>query len=176
MKKQEFKNYLIKNSTVNKETGCWEWSKGLTHGYGVTFRNKIEYSRRAHRLSYKIFVGPVPKGLLVCHHCDNPKCVNPKHLFIGTNMDNTTDKMRKGRWNGNHLKGENSPWWGRKHKQESKDKIGAANAIHQKGKGNNQYGTCWIYNLGWEENKKIPRFELKDWIKQGWIAGRKMKF
>ena len=177
MRKQEFKDYLIRNSTVNEETGCWEWGKGTSsYGYGCVFRNKIESGRVAHRLSYVIFVAPIPKGLFVCHHCDNPKCINPKHLFLGTAKDNSEDMVSKGRGRNGSLPGKLSPWYGRKHKQESKDKIGAANAINQKGKRNNQYGTCWIYNLGLEENKKVPRFELMDWVKQGWTAGRKMEF
>ncbi len=67
-------------------------------------------------------------------------------------------------------------WVGKKHTQETKDKIAKANSKHQKGKGNSQYGTCWIYNLSYEENMKIPRFELPEWKKKGWVQGRKMKF
>jgi len=59
---------------------------------------------------------------------------------------------------------------------ESKRKIGAANAIHQKGSGNNQYGTCWIYNEGISENMKIPRDQISVWEKFGWCRGRKMNF
>jgi len=55
---------------------------------------KIEY---AHRVSYREFVGEIPQGLLVLHKCDTPSCVNPDHLFVGTNQDNCDDKWRKGR-------------------------------------------------------------------------------
>jgi hypothetical protein len=65
---------------------------------------------------------------------------------------------------------------GKKHTEETKRKIGSANSIHQKGKNNNQYGTCWIYNLEIKKNKKIKRCELDDYLSLGWIKGRKMKF
>ncbi len=56
----------------------------------------------AHRVSYKIFIGPIPDGLWVLHKCDNPPCINPEHLFVGTRNDNETDKVKKGR----HLYGK----------------------------------------------------------------------
>lgn len=84
-----------------KSEGCWIWMSGLTTtGYGsFTIDNK---SAKAHRVAYQIYVGPVPRGMHVLHRCDNRKCVNPHHLFLGTNQTNIDDKVSKGR----QLKGE----------------------------------------------------------------------
>jgi len=67
-------------------------------------------------------------------------------------------------------------WKDKRHTEESKKKIGQSNAIKQSGKGNSQYGKCWIYNTGLKENKSIPKEEIQQWLDMGWIKGRKMKF
>jgi hypothetical protein len=87
---------------------CWEWMAALhSTGYGVIGRGgRKDGIVRAHRLSWEIHFGPVPDGLFVLHRCDNRPCVNPRHLFVGTNQDNVDDMHAKGR----DTRGEKCPW------------------------------------------------------------------
>lgn len=81
------------------ESGCWIWmANSHRQGYG-----KIYYQGKtamAHRVSYELHSGEIPEGMCVCHRCDVTGCVNPDHLFLGTNQDNMTDKINKGRHKG----------------------------------------------------------------------------
>lgn len=79
-----------------RSNGCWEWQGSKSErGYGrIFFDGK---NQRAHRVSYMVYVGNIPKDMYVCHHCDNTSCVNPKHLFVGTSKDNNKDMLSKGR-------------------------------------------------------------------------------
>ncbi len=79
---------------------CWLWTgPSLPSGYGLIFwRNGgVRFQGYSHRVSWEIARGPIPDGLFVCHACDNTKCVNPKHLFLGTHQDNMHDMVAKGR-------------------------------------------------------------------------------
>lgn len=77
-------------------TGCWLWDRAATPGgYGhFSLEGRPE---SAHRASWRIYRGPIPTGLFVCHRCDTPSCVNPDHLFLGTGSDNIRDRHSKGR-------------------------------------------------------------------------------
>ena len=79
-------------------SGCWLWT-GSTTGAGKYGGLQADGRlQRSHRLQWERFNGPIPKGLLVCHHCDTPLCVNPDHLFLGTYADNRKDSIKKGRF------------------------------------------------------------------------------
>jgi hypothetical protein len=84
------------NSIKIDENGCWIWQKSIGRGgYGKTYYKGKCYT--AHRLSYKIFKGKIPKSMQVCHTCDVRKCVNPDHLWLGTAKDNMQDCVAKNR-------------------------------------------------------------------------------
>lgn len=109
-KTKSLESRFFEKVSKSPTTGCWEWTGGKCYGYGIIHVNdgyKRNRSKRAHRVSYEIHVGPIAGDMDVCHKCDNPSCVNPDHLFLGTTKDNADDRDRKKRhWVPN---GESSP-------------------------------------------------------------------
>ena len=87
---------------------CWLWNRGRTKaGYGMTSLMGGEIY--AHRVSWILTNGAIPKRIEICHHCDVPACVNPAHLFSGTHKENYLDASRKGRLPGNRTRGSEKP-------------------------------------------------------------------
>lgn len=103
-----------KKVNIKDDSLCWEWIAGrYPFGYGMFWINGSTVG--AHRVSWEITYGEIPDGMLICHKCDNPCCVNPSHLFLGTYRDNTKDMITKGRgrdeWRyEDYLRGEKCSW------------------------------------------------------------------
>ena len=147
--------------------GCWEWQGSrLPSGYGtIHLRGCGENeNHRAHRLSWFLHFGIIPDGMMVLHKCDNTRCCNPAHLFLGSNLDNMLDMVKKGR----HSKALMNP---DKQKEISelaksssareKKKNNMIKNKHQQGERNSNYGTCWLTNgcenIKWKDSKgKFP--------------------
>jgi hypothetical protein len=95
------KERLSRLSKKNAKTGCIEWISATRNGYGrLMIGSRTDGTRKsvsAHKLAYELYRGEVPSGFEVCHNCDNPPCINPDHLFLGTRQDNIDDRENKGR-------------------------------------------------------------------------------
>jgi hypothetical protein len=107
--RKKLKDRLFDKTFVDGN-GCRVWTGSLTKkakGYG---RIKVNHALvGAHRLSWELHNGPIPTGLRVLHKCDNSPCINPDHLFLGTQLDNVRDCIKKGRFTRNPLRGESHP-------------------------------------------------------------------
>jgi hypothetical protein len=94
---KDLRDRILKNIEYDLNGGCWLWRLVIDkHGYGQIGFDRARETR-AHRYSYKAFVGEVPQGLLVRHKCDVRSCVNPTHLFLGTHQDNMDDMKARSR-------------------------------------------------------------------------------
>lgn len=106
------------NKYVLKTDSCWIWNGPLMNaGYGILSDGRAQRNLLVHRLAWEWCHGPIPPGLDICHHCDNPRCVNPDHLFLGTQSDNMKDFWQKHPWH--------KPGAGQQHTTEWKRATGA---------------------------------------------------
>lgn len=92
---ERFWSFVDKNGA----NGCWEWTGSKVCGYGQLARGWKKAPYRANRLSYELNIGPIADGMVVRHKCDNPGCVNPEHLELGTQKDNARDTSSRNRLN-----------------------------------------------------------------------------
>lgn len=106
----ELPERLNRLADVRGPADCWNWRSATRNGYGrLMIGSRAAGTRRsvsAHRLAYEIHFGEIPSGLEVCHRCDNRRCINPAHLFVGTKQDNVDDREAKGR--NKIMRGENN--------------------------------------------------------------------
>lgn len=135
----EVENYIEDQLRTNYQitkNGCWLWKGNHRGEYGKITRRVegTKYRQSAHIASYQYYKGAIPNGLLVCHSCDNKPCMNPDHLWLGTNRDNQIDAARKGisqkswtryrrRKYSKRMQGDSNPMLGKKHSPESRLKM-----------------------------------------------------
>jgi len=131
--------------------GCWLWS-GVTSEFGHGRFGVGATSLPAHRFAFERAYGPVPRALNVCHHCDVPQCVNPDHLFAGTQADNVADMMAKGRY------GENRRWCrGSAHPRAKLDECAVVRILDALSRGQTQYDLADQYGVSQIMISRIKR-------------------
>lgn len=154
----QYNNFWTKVNLTSDDKMCWEWLAAIdVSGYG-TFaiqHNRKRESHKAHRVSFFLKYGQIKKGYLICHSCDNRKCVNPDHLFEGTTRDNCLDMISKGR--DKHDTGDSH--WSRKNpakvrrgEDNNKSKLKTETVLNIRLKGNQMlqdanFRKLVIYNL-----------------------------
>jgi hypothetical protein len=138
-------------SRVDKKSAdeCWLWIGAFDKdGYGQMRDGIRKIQDRGHKFSYRLHFGVIPKNMCVCHKCDNPSCVNPNHLFLGTALDNQKDKMAKNR----HAKGESQG-----HSKLTNEQISQIRS-----RANDDYKVlCSEFNI-------VPSTVYRIWHKESW--------
>jgi hypothetical protein len=146
-------DHLSTNVVINEASGCWEWTSHKDRwGYGRFWA--LGKVRSAHRASYELHCGPIPDGMHVLHRCDNPTCINPEHLFLGTNAENVADKVAKGRQSRGSMNGA---------------KLTEADVIAIRASKEPIREVAQSYSVGWRHIAKIRRGE--SWAHLSKVSG-----
>lgn len=175
---EQHKVRFLKSFEVTS-TGCWNHKGKPRDGYpqvSSRFGGK-KYTYTASRISWQIHYGDIPEGLSVLHRCDNTLCVNPTHLFLGTHKDNMHDMVRKGR--SKRLKDNKellSKMIELAHTEEAylKRKLSHEKIKFQQGSNNSQFGKNFYFINNGNIIKKIEVQLLPQFLKDGWVRGRKL--